>query len=88
MKEYATYIGIFAGICTCISLLPQLVKIIKEKKAEDISYGMLFILLVGVGGWIWYGLLKDDLPIIITNCLSLLINLLVIIFTFRYKEKS
>jgi MtN3 and saliva related transmembrane protein len=86
MEQYATYVGIFAGVCTCISLLPQLIKIIREKKAENISYLMLFILLTGVGTWIWYGTLKDDLPIIITNCVSFVINLLVIFFTMRYKK--
>ena len=88
MEQYATQIGIFAGICTCISLLPQLVKIIKEKKAENISYLMLFILLIGVGTWIWYGSLKEDMPIIITNCVSFFINLLVIFFTIRYKQNE
>jgi len=82
------YIGIFAGICTAISLLPQLLKIIKEKKAEDISYFMLFILLTGLGGWIWYGIRREDYPIIITNCFSFLVNLLVIFFTARYKRKQ
>jgi MtN3 and saliva related transmembrane protein len=64
MNDYSLYIGIGAGICTAISLLPQLIKIIKDKKAEDISFLMLFVLLTGVGGWIWYGLLKKDYPII------------------------
>jgi len=31
-------IGIIAGACTSISLLPQLIKTIKEKKDGDISY--------------------------------------------------
>lgn len=88
MEKYATYIGIFAGICTCISLLPQLLKIIKTKKAENISYWMLFILLTGVGTWVWYGFLRDDLPIIITNSISFLINTLVIIFTIKFKQKD
>jgi MtN3 and saliva related transmembrane protein len=88
MEKYATLIGIFAGICTCISLLPQLIKIIREKKAENLSYGMLFILLVGVGSWAYYGVLREDLPIIITNSFSFLINALVIVFTFRYKNNT
>lgn len=88
MEKYTTYIGIFAGICTCISLLPQLFKIIKSKKAENISYWMLFILLTGIGTWIWYGFLRDDLPIIITNSASFTINILVIFFTIKYKEKE
>jgi len=88
MKQYATYIGIFAGICTCISLLPQLIKIIREKEAENLSYLMLFVLLIGVGGWIWYGVLIEDLPIIITNAISFVINVLVIIFTLKYKNNE
>ncbi|RYY24642.1 MAG: hypothetical protein EOO04_12780 [Chitinophagaceae bacterium] len=88
MEEYTTYIGLFAGVCTCISMLPQLIKIIREKKAENISYAMLLILLVGVGTWTWYGVLINDLPIIVTNGVSCAINLLVIGCTVRYKSKS
>ena len=51
MQGQTQVIGIIAGICTGISLLPQLFKIIKEKKADDISYFMLFILLAGLAGW-------------------------------------
>jgi MtN3 and saliva related transmembrane protein len=81
------YVGIAAGVLTSVSLLPQLIKIIREKKAEAISYFMLIILLCGLSCWVWYGVLREDLPIIITNSVSLLINSLVIIFTIRYKKK-
>lgn len=85
MKDYSVYVGIIAGICTAVSLLPQLFKIIKAKKADDISYLMLFILLVGLGGWIWYGFLKSDYPIIITNGFSFIVNLLIIGVSIKYK---
>lgn len=88
MDDYSLYIGIGAGVCTALSLLPQLFKIIKDKKANDISYFMLFILLTGIGGWIWYGMLKKDYPIIITNAFSFLVNLLVIGFSIKYKNKK
>ena len=86
MQNIDKYIGIVAGICTSASLLPQLGKIIKEKKAEAISYFMLFILLVGVAGWAWYGILKKDYPIIITNSFSFIVNALIIFFTIKYKS--
>jgi len=88
MEDYSLYIGIGAGIFTALSLLPQLFKIIKEKKADDISYFMLFILLLGLAGWIWYGLLKKDYPILITNGFSLLVNLLIIGFSIKYKGRK
>jgi MtN3 and saliva related transmembrane protein len=82
------YIGIAAGIFTAASLLPQLIKIIREKKAETISFGMLFILLAGLALWITYGALTDDMPLIITNSLSLVINVLIIIFSVKYKTQK
>ena len=88
MNDYSLYIGIGAGICTALSLLPQLFKIVRDKKANDISYFMLFILLTGIGGWIWYGVLKEDYPIIITNAFSFLVNLLVIGVSIKYKNKN
>jgi MtN3 and saliva related transmembrane protein len=88
LMEFTSYIGIAAGIFTSISLLPQLIKIIREKETENISSFMLFILIAGLGLWIWYGLLKKDYPILITNSFSFLVNSLMIYFTFRYKKKK
>jgi MtN3 and saliva related transmembrane protein len=79
-------IGIAAGVFTAASMLPQLIKLIKEKKAEDISLPMLFILFSGLCLWIWYGSLKGDLAIIGTNAFSLVINILVLIFSIKYKK--
>ncbi len=80
-------IGITAGIFTACSLLPQLVKLVKEKKAEDISLAMLLVLFCGVGLWIYYGVLKKDIPIIVTNGFSLLVNIAIIFFSIKYKSK-
>lgn len=88
MKGMELYVGLFAGICTAISLLPQLVKIIREKKANAISYGMLGILMLGLISWIVYGFLKNDYPIILTNFLSLILNILIVIFTVKYKTRT
>jgi MtN3 and saliva related transmembrane protein len=79
-------VGLTAGICTAISLLPQLIKLIRTKKAEDISLFYLTILFIGLGLWIWYGSLKNDLPIILTNCISLAINAIVLILGVKYKR--
>lgn len=88
MKNIQLYVGLFAGICTAVSLLPQLLKIIREKKANAISFGMLSILMLGLISWIVYGVLKSDFPIIITNGVSLVLNILIVIFTAKYKSRS
>lgn len=88
MSHYNQYVGIAAGILTGISLLPQLIKIVKEKKANSISFGMLFVLLTGLCVWIVYGILKQDYPIIITNSFSLVTNVVIVILTRKYKHPS
>ena len=70
------WIGIAAGIFTASSMLPQLIKTIREKKAEEISVVMLLVLITGVSLWIVYGVMKDDLPIIATNAVSLALLIL------------
>lgn len=82
-----TWIGLSASICTGISLLPQLLKIIKEKKASDISYPMLVILFCGLSLWIWYGVEKNDLIIIISNVASLVINISILFLNLHYPKK-
>ena len=86
--ETGLVIGVIASTCTGISLLPQLIKIYKEKKPSDISYWMLGILLAGLGCWIGYGVLKSDWIIIISNTVSLLINLNIFYLEIRYRHKK
>jgi MtN3 and saliva related transmembrane protein len=75
-----------AGVCTATSLLPQVVKTIKEKKAEDVSLGMLLVLATGILLWIVYGIKKNDLPIIATNSFSLLVNIVMVVVGIKYKR--
>lgn len=79
-------IGIAAGICTAVSLVPQIVKIQQEKKAEDISVAYLAVLLIGLILWIVYGVLRKDIPVIATNVLSVTINVIVIVMKWKYKR--
>lgn len=82
------WIGITAGILTASSLLPQLIKTIKEKKAEEISIGMLLLLMAGISLWIYYGFMRDDLPIMATNAFSLLLNISMLFLRFKYNRAS
>jgi len=86
--NFVQVIGISAGILTSVSMLPQLIKIIKEKEAKDISIVMILILLAGLCMWIYYGILKKDMPIIVTNIFSVVVNLTLLFFRLRYWKKK
>jgi len=81
-----TILGIIAGVLTSISMLPQLIKVLKEKNAENLSWIMLTILILGLGLWVWYGVLKDDIPIIISNSFAVAINLILFASYWIYKK--
>ena len=85
--EYIQWIGIGAGVLTSLSMLPQVIKTFKEKKAEELSLVMILALIGGIAGWIWYGILRNDLPIIVTNCFSFLVNSILLFFRIKYAEK-
>jgi len=86
--EFTEIVGVTAGVFTAVSLLPQLIKLVKHKKAEDISLFYLIILLCGLSLWVYYGFLRDDLPIILTNSFSLLLNIITLILGAKYKKKN
>jgi MtN3 and saliva related transmembrane protein len=85
--DVTAVLGFVAGILTSISSLPQLVKIIKEKKADDVSKLMFVVLSAGVGLWAIYGFLKSDYPVLIANTFSFLINITTAILRKRYSRE-
>ena len=86
--DWTQIIGLAAGVCTATSLIPQVVKTIKEKKAEDVSLVMLLVLGAGIVLWIVYGIKRNDLPIIATNSFSLLVNITMVILGIKYKKNT
>ena len=79
-------IGLAAGVFTACSLLPQVIKTLKEKKAEEVSLLMLLVLMAGLIMWIIYGIKRDDFPIIATNCFSFLVNITMVVLRIKYKR--
>ncbi|MDF3078711.1 MAG: hypothetical protein K0S09_2600 [Sphingobacteriaceae bacterium] len=86
MKE--TIIGIVAGVLTSTSAIPQLVKTFKERKADEISTVMFLVLCIGTSLWAYYGVLREDWPIIITNAFSSLISITMLILKFKFRGKG
>lgn len=84
--EFITIIGLAAGFCTTAAFLPQAVKTWKTKSAKDLSLGMYSIFCTGVILWLTYGILIQDLPIILTNIVTLLLALSILYFKLTFKN--
>ncbi len=85
--EFIDILGFVAGICVTISVIPQILKVWKTKKVKDISLLTFSILTFGVALWVLYGVLKNDLPIIVSNGISLSLNIVMVYFIIYYEKK-
>lgn len=80
-------LGIVAGFLTSIAMIPQLIKVIKEKNVEDLSWVMILVLICGLSLWVWYGFIQEELPIIISNAFAVLVNLTLFICYLLFRKK-
>lgn len=85
--EFIDILGFVAGICVTISVIPQILKVWKTKKVKDISLLTFSVLTFGVALWVLYGVLKNDLPIIVSNGISLSLNILMVYFIIYYEKE-
>ena len=81
-----TLLGLVAGGCTTIAFVPKLLKIWRSKSAKDISLGMFLIFCLGVFLWLLYGLLTQDIPVIVANFITLILSGTILALKFRYKS--
>ncbi|WP_269622668.1 SemiSWEET family sugar transporter [Prochlorococcus marinus] len=80
--------GFLAALLTSIAFLPQVIKIWKTKNAEDISITMLVIFISGLLFWIIYAIKKNDLPVLLANLTTLVLNSIILGLKLVYKVKS
>ena len=78
--------GYIAAILTTAAFLPQLIKTLKTKKAEDVSLITLIMFICGLGSWIFYGYKISSLPILIANIITLILNLFILISKIYYSR--
>ena len=82
------FFGYFAAILTTAAFLPQLIKTLKTKKADDVSLITLIMFLSGVGSWIIYGYKISSFPILLANIITFILNLLILISKIYYAKKD
>ena len=83
-----TVIGLLAAFCTTVSYVPQLKKCWETGSADDLSLKMFSILAAGIALWIVYGVLQDDLVIIIANSVSFCLLMGILYFRLRENFRS
>lgn len=79
-----TAIGFVAGALTSVAAIPQVIKTMKSRHVRDISIWQPLLLALGVTLWMIYGIVINDVPLIIANVTPLVCNIILTWMKIRY----
>ena len=87
MVLHVDIIGYLAACLTTFSFLVQAIKSWKTKDLSGISLGMYTMFASGVALWLAYGIAIDNMPLIVTNALTLAFALSILFMKIREVRK-
>ena len=78
------WIGSAAATFTTVSFIPQVWKVLHTRHTADISLSMYALFTLGVALWLVYGILLTAWPIIIANCITLILAGAVLVMKLKF----
>ena len=87
MALHVDIIGYLAACLTTFSFLVQAIKCWRTKDLSGISVGMYTMFASGVALWLVYGLVINSMPLIVTNALTLVFALSILVMKIREVHK-
>ncbi len=70
------------------STVPQIRKSGKSKKTDDVSKWIIISLIGGLSLWVFYGILKGDIIIVLANAIGVSLNLFLLFLKWRYTKSD
>ena len=84
--QWIDYVGLFGALLSSVTFVPQVIKAWQTRSVGDLSIWMVFILIGNVSTWLFYGIVKQDLAIIVANAIILSLSLLMLYFKITFKK--
>lgn len=81
-------IGAIAGILSCITFVPQVIKTWRTKSAEGVSLLMFVIAALSTVLWIIYGVLIHSPSVIYTNIVVLLLSIVMLVLQLKFRNNG
>lgn len=66
-------LGLLAAFLTSVSFVPQVAKTLMTRDTSGLSFIMYTLFVTGVGAWFAWGLLVDQMPVVVANAVTLLL---------------
>ena len=82
--QIAESLGLVAGALVTCSMIPQLIRIFQLKSAREISMLFTTLLLLGMLGWLTYGIYLSLTPVILWNAIGIALVSVLLYAKLRY----
>lgn len=86
--DFISILGIVSTLCTTAAYLPQTLKIIKTNHTKSLSALTYTMIFVGSTLWVYYAILRNDIPVIIANGVQGLLSCIILIMKLRNMSKG
>jgi len=82
--QLAESLGLVAGALVTCSMIPQLIRVFRLKSAREISMLFTVLPLLGMVGWLTYGIYLSLTPVILWNAIGIALVSLLLYTKLRY----
>jgi len=77
-------IGMVAGVLTTCAFFPQVVKTVRSKSTDDLSWTWLLMTICGVFLWLVYGVYINSVSLVVANAVTFLS--VIVLFRVKYNN--
>ena len=82
--NYTSIIGSTGAVLTTIAFIPQAYHSYKTRDLSGVSLSMYSVFTLGVALWLAYGLLLHNWPLIISNAITLVLSVMILILKLKH----
>ncbi len=80
--------GFIAAALTTTAFLPTVTETWRTRQVDDIPVLMLLMFITGLLFWVIYAIEINSLSVLIANIFTLILNLIILILKFVFKQQS
>lgn len=74
------------GVLMAVSPLLQIRRMLDRRSSADVSIAYLSVLQIGFALWIAYGIALGSVPLIVPNCVALMVGFVTIAIAWAYRS--
>lgn len=82
----AEFFGFLAAFLTTLAFIPQVIKVYKTNKTEDLSSSTFLMFTIGIFCWLMYGILLNSYPMILANSITVVLAFYILIKILKNKK--